>query len=916
MKKFLSAVTSVVMAASVGVGSMAFAPITMSNAADSTYEFENGKIYDNGTEYVTQVVSNSNASNGKVVDLRDGINYTTNAAGDSVTLNVSVAEAGVYNLTVRYSQNYAEGGKIQNVVVNGTTIGQITCAYTQKDEFKTVSITANLKAGENAVGIEASWGWALLDNLTVSKSDSTSTVSTSSAQLSNPKATAATQSLYRFLCDTYGKNVLSGQQESTWNGSPDYEMNIIKNASGKLPVIRGLDYMGDDFSGVNGRAKQWYAKGGIVTICWHCGSSFSGSWSDAMNDNLDWNKALTEGTTEYNNLIAGMDKGAKALKELQDAGVPVIWRPFHEFNGKWFWWGKGGDENFKKLWKIMYDRYTNYWGLNNLIWNLGFSSQNLSSSWYPGDQYVDVMGSDTYVDNNGSLADLYRNTVNLSSKKMPICLHENGPIPDPDKLQSDNSRWLWFMTWHTDFISNNSVNTSSYVNSVYNSSYVLTLDELPDVYNYGTSSPTTTTATTATVPKVTTSTTTTSGTSDNNTKAAGFYVDGTTIRDANGNAFVMRGVNIANAWYADKTATSIKAIAGLGSNCVRIVCGDGAKWTKTTADELKSIINMCKDNKQICILEVHDATGSDSTSDIDAAASYWVEMKDILNENSKYVIVNVANEWYGTWDGATWANGYKNAIKTMRDAGIKNMIMVDSAGWGQYPDSIKNYGKEVFDADKDKNTVFSIHMYEYAGKDASTIKSNIDNVMNLGIPVVIGEFGYKHINGDVDEATIMSYCNEKKAGYLGWSWKGNGGGVEYLDLSNDWEGTSLSDWGKTLFEGSNGIKNTSIICSVYSSEPQVTTATTKATTTTTTTKTTTTTTAAQTVFYGDANCDGKIDVSDVVAIRRYLTNSAKFALSAQGKVNADVQGKDGVNAQDAVGVQTYVLGLITALPIN
>ena len=163
-------------------------------------------------------------------------------------------------------------------------------------------------------------------------------------------------------------------------GSEDYEFDIIKNASGKYPALRGLDYMGDDFAGCNRRAKKWYDKGGIVTICWHCGSDFRGSHTEAMNSDLNWNAALTEGTAEYNTLIAGMDKGAKALKELQEAGIPVVWRPFHEFDGKWFWWGKGGAENFKKLWRIMYDRYTNYWGLDNLIWSLGYCG-DVNAGW-------------------------------------------------------------------------------------------------------------------------------------------------------------------------------------------------------------------------------------------------------------------------------------------------------------------------------------------------------------------------------------------------------------------------------------------------------------------------------------------------------------------------------------------------------
>lgn len=297
--------------------------------------------------------------------------------------------------------------------------------------------------------------------------------------------------------------------------------------------------------------------------------------------------------------------------------------------------------------------------------------------------------------------------------------------------------------------------------------------------------------------------------------SGGFYVNGTRICDANGNDFVMRGVNIPHAWFSDKTETSIRGAADLGANTVRVVLSNGSKYNKTSYSEVSNIINWCKSNKLVCILEVHDATGSDSTYDLDRCVDYWIEMKNALKGTEKYVIVNIANEWYGSWDGSAWAEGCKSAVRKVRNAGISNMLMIDSAGWGQYPDSIRYYGRSVFEADKNRNTVFSIHMYEYAGGNASTVKNNINNCLNIGVPVVIGEFGAQHTNGDVDENTIMSYCTQKNVGYLGWSWKGNDNSMSYLDIANSWNGSSLSSWGNTLVYGSNGIKATSKTCSVY-----------------------------------------------------------------------------------------------------
>jgi mannan endo-1,4-beta-mannosidase len=298
---------------------------------------------------------------------------------------------------------------------------------------------------------------------------------------------------------------------------------------------------------------------------------------------------------------------------------------------------------------------------------------------------------------------------------------------------------------------------------------------------------------------------------------SGFKVSGTTLYDANGNPFVMRGINHAHAWYKGEETTAIPAIAKTGANTVRVALGDGDTWGYDDINTVKNIISLCKQNNLVAVLEVHDATGSDDVTKLNDAVNYWTSMKDALIGNESTVILNIANEWYGTWDSNGWAQGYEQAIPKLRAAGIKNTIMVDCAGWGQYPKSVFDNGKAVFNSDPDQNTMFSIHMYEYAGADATTVKNNIDGVINQGLALCIGEFGLRHTNGDVDEATIMSYSQQKSVGYIGWSWYGNGSTWSYLDLSTDWSGSSLTEWGNILVNGSNGIKQTSQKCSVYSS---------------------------------------------------------------------------------------------------
>lgn len=297
--------------------------------------------------------------------------------------------------------------------------------------------------------------------------------------------------------------------------------------------------------------------------------------------------------------------------------------------------------------------------------------------------------------------------------------------------------------------------------------------------------------------------------------SSGFYVSGSKLYDANGNEFLMRGINHAHAWYKGQEGTSIPAIANTGANTVRVALGDGDIWGYDDINTVKNIISLCEENKLVAVLDVHDTTGLDDYSKLDNAVDYWISMKDALIGNESTVILNIANEWYGTWDGQKWAEGYKQAIPKLRAAGINNTIMVDCAGWGQYPKSVADYGKEVFNSDPQKNTMFSIHMYEYAGGDGNTVRNNIDSVVDQNLALCIGEFGIKHTDGDVDEETIMDYCEEKSVGYLGWSWYGNGDAWKYLDITNDWSGSSLTEWGNKLLYYKTGIKNTSEICSVY-----------------------------------------------------------------------------------------------------
>ncbi|WP_246050431.1 glycosyl hydrolase [Asticcacaulis tiandongensis] len=297
-------------------------------------------------------------------------------------------------------------------------------------------------------------------------------------QLSVPSPSPEAKALYDYLWGIYGKKTLTGQQESTWVRGSRYELNYIKRTTGKLPAIRGLDYIDPkDYKGVNRRAARWYRReNGIPSICWHWGNPLLGTGYKSSQTYFDLPAALTEGTPEHAAMWRDMAIIADHLTVLRDKGVPVLWRPLHEFTGEWFWWGMTGPEAFKALWRAMHTYFTAERGLNNLIWVLGYA-HILKDGYYPGRQYVDIAGADIYAKDHGPQNELFQFVKGQVGDTVPICLHENGPIPDPDGLGPD-ADWLWFLTWHTQWIKPGEHNTDASVRKAYLSERYLTKDEL------------------------------------------------------------------------------------------------------------------------------------------------------------------------------------------------------------------------------------------------------------------------------------------------------------------------------------------------------------------------------------------------------------------------------------------------------
>lgn len=282
-----------------------------------------------------------------------------------------------------------------------------------------------------------------------------------------------TQKVYQYLLDSYGSTSISGQQEfSPEFYDPDEGNNYIYSLTNKLPAIRGLDFMNGDFNGVVKRAKEWWNRGGLVTICWHTGM-YGGTHAESLNDNPKFDRLIRSGTNENKRMLENWDKAALALQELRDNDIPVLWKPFHEPDGEWFWWGKGGNYYFKKLWKMMYERFTNVFGLDNLIWVQGYTTE-VKKYWYVGDKYCDVIGSDTY-DPKDPYNDVGWYGLGGIKTDRLRCYHETQALPTNQDL-STKPLWSYLVVWHTDILYDIDKNS---IKEFYDNDKVITLDKLP-----------------------------------------------------------------------------------------------------------------------------------------------------------------------------------------------------------------------------------------------------------------------------------------------------------------------------------------------------------------------------------------------------------------------------------------------------
>ncbi|CAN5695314.1 hypothetical protein BH10BAC2_BH10BAC2_14350 [soil metagenome] len=295
------------------------------------------------------------------------------------------------------------------------------------------------------------------------------------AQQPIPKLTDRSKKGLLAYFQTIVKNnqVIVGQQCSeTPDAGLEYktQFNRLYDSCGKYPALIGLEYgyfVNVDLPKANEVAIDHWKKRGLVTISWHADNPFTDGYDVRWNpinhkDSIDVKMLLkaAPASKEKSNYRNELNKVADALKQLKQAGVMLLWRPFHEMNGAWFWWGPNDSkaptniEDYQALWKDMYETFTKEFGLDNLIWVYSpFTPEgNVMPSvtaFYPGDKYVDIVAVDVYPK-----APQFNDYNDLKKLGKPVTNGEIGPANESfgifdelELLKTLKGKAPYFLQW-------------------------------------------------------------------------------------------------------------------------------------------------------------------------------------------------------------------------------------------------------------------------------------------------------------------------------------------------------------------------------------------------------------------------------------------------------------------------------------
>jgi len=222
----------------------------------------------------------------------------------------------------------------------------------------------------------------------------------------NPQAGASTRAVLQYfqdVSDAPQHRVISGQFTDFGKGAGLRLMTNIFDKTGHWPGLLGVDYAdfargGLETAKPNQAAILYWQQGGLVTVSAHLYDPAQTNGGGLRDKGVDLSLLLATNGETHARWMRELEELAGGLQELRAAGVVVLWRPFHEMNGDWFWWGGKDPAVFIQVWRQMFDYFTHDKGLDNLLWVYAPNHGRDTAAYYAGDHYVDLVGLDAYTD--------------------------------------------------------------------------------------------------------------------------------------------------------------------------------------------------------------------------------------------------------------------------------------------------------------------------------------------------------------------------------------------------------------------------------------------------------------------------------------------------------------------------------------
>lgn len=301
----------------------------------------------------------------------------------------------------------------------------------------------------------------------------------------NPHMTAEARELLQYFYSISGKATISGQHNQPARMS--FSSDRIHEITGHTPQMWGGEWGFADERHDNdnisyrprfmSEVRRNHLGGQIICVTYHQGCPtigepclFEGGVIHPFTEQ-DWADLFDSSTATHKVWEECVDRLAYAFLEFQSEGIPIVFRPYHEMNGDWFWWG-GNPPAFLKLWAMIYDRFTRHHGLNNLIWAWTCDRPHPNvGEFFPGIDSVDLLGTDIYPAENR--ADTYPQEwfdrmKDLAGSK-PMGLSENSVIPSIETINTQP--YAWFLSWDRMVFN---ANSEEHLRTIFNSKTILT----------------------------------------------------------------------------------------------------------------------------------------------------------------------------------------------------------------------------------------------------------------------------------------------------------------------------------------------------------------------------------------------------------------------------------------------------------